>query len=73
MKKIYLGLIAVAIGLSGCGKAYALKTECMNGKVFNTVYSRDYIFAPYNNIDKYVMQPQYIVIQGFTKIKCEGK
>ena len=72
MKKTYLAIafVGLVISLSGCGTAYALKAECMNDRVFNTVYARDYIFAPYNDVEKYVMQPQYIIMQGFTKIKC---
>jgi len=72
MKNIILViLVFLGIMLSGCGDVYLLRTECMNGKVFSTVYHRSYIFN--NHHKDWIVQPQYIILQGFANVKCTDK
>jgi len=81
MKKI-AGLIAVLVSLvvfltftyiafSIHNSAYDLKAECMNNKTFFTVYKVDYTFTK-PSINQ-LKQPQHIVLQGFTNIRCSTK
>jgi len=65
----YIALILLILITSGCGTVYVSRVQCMNGKVFNTVYSREFVLTP-SDPEKYTVHPQNIILQKLTSVKC---